>query len=777
MHGNLAFRSRASALALAGVMVWSGDASAQQRGIGIEEVVVTAERRTEDLQTSALSATVLNAADLENKSVYGLTALQFAAPGLYIADYSSANTFNIRGIGQSTVNFEYPNGVQIYRDGVPTLTGYFQNSPYFDLAGVEVLRGPQGVSAGKSAAAGAVFIRTRDPELDELGGELMLGFGDYGRFEGTGVLNVPLTDTMALRLAYHGERFDSYFDSVDAGPSLGTDFAGGPPFGSDDKELDTLRIGLLWQPTEAFRAVFKIDFDDLYLGNHAVTYIDPVTADLQDIRAVRANGSNTYEDEGERSSLKLSYSFDNGVQLNSLTGYSTVTTTANWHWNGDNPVVEGWRSHGDFTNWSQEVNIVSADDQRFRWLAGIFWQYYNSDFPANWDAGLGYDYDDDAFQDLGVPYDRDEYNLAFFGQVAFDFTDALELQVGARWSDYRSEQDTGIGWSYNLYQLFFGPLPPDAPPPDANGHGVVITDFNHDEYDEDEVDWKFNLNYNVSDTQFVYGLVSRGHTTGGLNVLNNDFSPDGSRDPFDPMIVINYEAGWKGAFFSQQLLTQTSIYYQTYEDYQAGFASRAPNATPLSQISQAQNAETESTIWGIEVGAQALLDDWSIDLGFAYSKSELGSFGLIENIFFPLHGPQDIDLKGNSTPFAPEVTGNVGIARTFRFGGGSGWTMTPRIDVAYRGDAYSSLFQGPGSYMDSVTLTNVQLRVEYGPWWANFSCTNCTDEEYAAAKQDVNVNAEIPGVWEPNPASDFYWYSTVYGAPPRTLGVRMGRSF
>ena len=133
----------------------------------IETVVITAERRTEDLQTSAISASVLGAVELENKSVYGLTGLQFAVPGLYIADYSSANTFNIRGIGQSSVNFEYPNGVQIYRDGVPTLTGYFQNSPYFDLASVEVLRGPQGVSAGKSAAAGAVFIRTRDPELDD----------------------------------------------------------------------------------------------------------------------------------------------------------------------------------------------------------------------------------------------------------------------------------------------------------------------------------------------------------------------------------------------------------------------------------------------------------------------------------------------------------------------------------------------------------------------------------------------------------------------------------
>src|SRR6185369_16738831 len=95
-----------------------------------------------------------------------------------ISDYASANTFNIRGIGQAQVDIDLPSGVVIYRDGVPTLTGYFQNAPYYDIASVEVLRGPQGTFVGKSAAAGAVFIRTRDPELGSTGGDLTLGAGN-----------------------------------------------------------------------------------------------------------------------------------------------------------------------------------------------------------------------------------------------------------------------------------------------------------------------------------------------------------------------------------------------------------------------------------------------------------------------------------------------------------------------------------------------------------------------------------------------------------------------
>ena len=179
-----------------------------------------------------------------------------------------------------------------------------------------------------------------------------------------------------------------------------------------------------------------------------------------------------------------------------------------------------------------------------------------------------------------MPYDRDEFNYAVFGQVAYDLTEVLELQLGARWSKYRSEQDTSVGFSYSYWTTFFGPLPPGSAPPDANGNGVVLFDPKHDEYDEDETDWKVNLNYTLSDTQFLYALIARGHTTGGLNVLNNDFSADDSRDPFGPMTVVSYEAGWKSTFFEGQVLTQTDIYYQTYEDYQAGFASVGAERDP-----------------------------------------------------------------------------------------------------------------------------------------------------------------------------------------------------
>ena len=131
----------------------------------IETVVVTAERRDVDLQKTTLAATVLNAEDLTKKNVISLTSLQYAAPGITINDYGSANVFNMRGVGREAVDVEIPSGVAIYRDGVPTLAGYFQGEPYYDMAGIEVLRGPQGTFAGQSASGGALFIRTANPSL------------------------------------------------------------------------------------------------------------------------------------------------------------------------------------------------------------------------------------------------------------------------------------------------------------------------------------------------------------------------------------------------------------------------------------------------------------------------------------------------------------------------------------------------------------------------------------------------------------------------------------
>lgn len=761
------FWSRASVLALGTGAFLAGVPAAAQSAddsTAVGGLVITAERRTQDMQTAPISATVLNERMLEDKGVVNLTTLQYAAPGVQISDYSSANTFNIRGIGQSQVDIDLPSGVVIYRDGVPTLTGYFQNAPYYDMAGVEVLRGPQGTFAGKSAAAGAVFIRTNDPSLNGFSGSLQGGLGNYDFFEMTGIVNIPITDTLAFRAAFHRETRSSLFDSLTSNPLPGNDNAGGPLQGDDNRDLDSLRLGLLWAPTNNFTATWKLDLDDLDFGSHATSgfcvlgvsepgLCSDFTPGVEEpISDPVVTGPHGYTDRGARSSLRLAYEFDNGVQLNSLTGYATVTTTANWDSNGSNPNPSAFLSHGDFMNWSQEVNLLSPDDQRFRWTVGAFWQSYLNHIPDHTQNGFELNVADDPPTLLSTPWEKDEIWYAVFGQVEFDLTERLEMQLGARWGHYEFDQFTQL-------ILFEDPNIPFLEPV-----GGVRQSF-----EQDSTDWKVALNYQATEDHFVYGIISRGHTPGSINIFPSPFTPvTGEHTPYEEMEVINYEIGWKGAFFNRQLQTQLNIYYQTFEGYQANFSLQTPGIPAIDTVGEFKNAQTESVIQGIEFGAQGYFGNWVFDAGFAYSESELGSFGIVQDIFAPVYGgPANIELDGASTPFAPEWTGNFGVGYTFNVSNSQlsePMRVTPRIDVAYRGDSYANLFQNRATLLEGQTLLNASLRIDAGDWDIMFWGSNLTDERYAAAKQNVTgVNGFIEGI--------------VYMAPPRLFGVRVGRSF
>jgi iron complex outermembrane recepter protein len=204
MRQVLRLRSSRLALAINSTLVAMGSLAAVQDAAAqdtLEEIVVTAQRRVENLQDVPIAASVLTGEMLADKGVNNIVELQYVAPGFTVADYGSANVLNIRGIGRSAVDIELPSGVVVYRDGFPTFPGYFQNEPYFDVASIEILRGPQGTFAGKSAAGGAILIRTASPELDEVSGNVEAEIGNYDYWGATGVINVPLGDTFAVRAA------------------------------------------------------------------------------------------------------------------------------------------------------------------------------------------------------------------------------------------------------------------------------------------------------------------------------------------------------------------------------------------------------------------------------------------------------------------------------------------------------------------------------------------------------------------------------------------------
>ncbi len=807
----LALTVLGASLASAGSAL-GADATDNKSSATVAPLVVTAERRVENEQTTAISATVLDQKMLEAKSVIGLTTLQYAAPGIQISDYASANTFNIRGIGQSQVDIDLPSGVVIYRDGVPTLTGYFQNAPYYDMASVEVLRGPQGTFGGKSASAGAVFIRTNDPKLDSYSGDIILGAGNRDFFEGTGVVNIPFGQTLALRLDVHSEARGSLFDSITSNPLPGglavTGISGGPFKGDDNRRLLSGRFGILWEPNDQFRAVLKTDVDYLHFGSHSTTGFDPATGLQQNPEDTISNGPNTYTDKGVRSSLNISYDFGGGYKFSSLTGFSTVKTRADWDINGANPYAFYFKSGGKFTNYSQEFNLTSPADRKISWVGGLFLQRYINAIPSSPQPGFSFTVNNQVFlNQLGLgflypsvvgpdavlessPWSKKEWNLAGFGQVDYKITDALDLQLGGRVGYYEFTQFT----DFLLYPGTLNiPLEGTAADPLPLGH--------HQRYSENSFDWKVNLSYKFNPDQYIYALVSKGHTPGSINLGFTGVSAD--HQVYKPMDVINFEAGWKATFLGGQLTTQLDGYYQTFKNYQAFFgvpaaAGSPPELAAIDSLFQARNALTTSVIYGMEAGAQGHFGDLEVDAGLALFKSRLGSFGSVNDPFCPLYSfdaactmintaskyygvygtTATINENGAETPFSPTVTANAGAAYTFHLDQAkSGLTMTPRFDVSYRTDSYANLFHNPSTLLAGGFLVNASLNFAQGPWTASVWATNLLNRIYAGAKQNVTGDPGSPGSQEGDYFAGPHVTGIVYLAPPRLFGVRLERSF
>jgi iron complex outermembrane receptor protein len=613
----------------------------------------------------------------------------------------------------------------IYRDGAPTIAGYFQNEPYYDIDAIEVFRGPQGTFVGKSAAGGAVFVNTKDPDLDGFSGSVEGNVGDFDLLEFTGIVNVPVSDTFALRLGYkHFER-DHFYESITG------DYSGHP----GEADNNSFRASALWQPSDSLRGVLKIDYSDLDFGGNVTTRYgeDP-------LGNVEQNAAFAYTDESLRAVLDIKYTTSGGTTFSSLTGYQDVDTVNNLDVNATDPLYYEFHSKANVKIYSQEFNLISPDDQRFGWVLGAFYQRTEARIP-DWTDG-GFNFIGNGFPPdypwATSPWNKDEDEWAVFAHVSFDLTAALELEVGARYSDYQMEQETE--WLLSV-----------AGQPPVPGNDGVFPFFpaspggDRQDLSEDSVDGQVSLNWTVSDEHFLYGLVSRGHVTGGVNLFPPFLA-------YDEMEVINFETGWKATWADDRFRTQFTLYYEDFKDYQANFSD--PTVGGINNPTN-RNADTTSHLWGMELSGQARFGGFSLDFGAAYLDSELGTF---QDVVDPFRLPPDnvVNLSGAEVPFAPNVTGNIGLAYAIPLGDLS---LTPRVDVSYSGETQGALWDSPLVTIQARTLVNGQLTLTPASdrWSAELWVTNARDKHYVSGIQN---NATL-----------------YYAAPPRQYGLRAKFNF
>ncbi len=750
----LAFTSGSAAIAQTAT-TQTGDVQPAAATDSSQDIVVTALRRNDKLSQTPIAASVLSGSDLANKGVVNIDALQFAVPSVVVNNFGQGLEFNVRGIGKAEHNSQTTTGVITYRDGVPTFPGYFQEEPYFDIANIQILRGPQGTSVGQNATGGAVFANTNDPIIGGgTHGYFAASYGNYNDLSGQGAVNLPISDTFAARVAFSGERRDGFYHIT--GP-------GGAPYTGNNGSVRSIagRISFLWKPTDRLSILSKTDLDYLDMGAYPA---DPFTnrfktltlaggtvanPNYRDLFDITANMPQEARDKFVRTVLKIDYEFVGGIKFRSITGFQNGNTLYRADLDGTNaaanvaatPTAPARKNYIFFdttteTQFSQEFNLISPDNQRLTWLIGAFglWNTYFWLPPYQFviDAPA-------AGQPLGTTAAQytlqgrnPERSLAVFGQVGFKITPRLTLDLGGR---YTASQSTNHV--------------------DINQNGLRLRDDQH--ITSDNFSYKASLGWVIDRNNYLYGFVATGFRPGGINV------PVGSglaTPPFQPEKVRSYEAGWKANFAGGRIHTTIDGFYNDYQNFQVivGYPT-------LPVFGFEINVPGTTKIYGFEAEADLKASNFTFDAGINVLHSELAQFYALDTRTggsfapcSPTTGPATatcLNLKGREQTYAPNLTFNLGASYEHRFANGD--TLTPRVNFGHIAAQWATLFENAaqGDRLDARNILGAQVAWQHKTWTVTAYGTNLTDQHYVAA---LNSGLDFAG-------------------PPRQYGVKVLKTF
>ena len=695
----------------------ASDASSTGQGpsaVALQEVVITAEKRTTNLQQTPIAATVLTGNQLLNSGVITVDQLETVSPSMAVDSFGQGDEFNIRGIGKGEHNTQTQAGVITYRNGVASFPGYLEDEPFYDISSIEVLRGPQGTFAGENSTGGAVYITEASPNFNGLNGYVMGQYGNYNDTMLQGAVNLPVSDTVAARIAFYDEYRDTFFHLT--GPYFG---------GNGSLKQSSLRFSLLWRPSDKLSALWQTTYSYVNNGGYPAS---PATATTP-LFDVTVNGPQAAIDQIARSTLNINYRMDGGITLRSITGVQWGRSVYKADLDGTDLLNYTFKDLVPGEMYSQEFDLISPEKGFLTWVTGIYYQGLDYSYPYLQGFYIGYPPGSfDEYIEGKVPNDT----AAAFGQLGFHFSHGVKFQIGARYS-----------WNDSTNRVY-----------------IVIPQFFYNQPDhqtehDDRLTGKADLSWAVNDNNYLYGFVATGYKQGGLN------TPIGTQlqQPFRAEYVTDYELGWKASALDDHLRTQLDGYYDKFHNFQVSIADPMLPTQTLEV-----NNPSPTTLYGIELSVQAVLGHLSLDANVGWERSSLGSFFANDprvpgvTTCDPQMGPATpacVDLSGHPQSYAPALTYNFGPQYVIYLPGDS--TLTMRANYSHVGAQWATLFQNAalGDYLGARNLLSAQVEYGRGNWVLTAYGTNLTDEDYVAAMD-----------------SGLRW-----AGPPRQYGVRIMRTF
>ncbi len=676
----------------------------------IEEVIVTARKKSESVQDVPISIAAFDANSIRENGFSDTLSIDEKVPNLEIKTFGGQPNIFIRGVGNNDYNATTVSPVSIYVDDVVMgLTGS-QISQIYDLERIEVLRGPQGTLFGRNSTGGAIAFHANKPVAQFQSG-ISATLGNYDRRDFEGYVNLPLIeDRLMVRLAaktdYNEGDRENMFDGKDANAI----------------EAHAGRVSVRYLPSDKLQVDFNIhlhaDRSDFKQGKPVGTfpantsvlgYADPFPGNTEKLNF---NGKNRHYIDAEGALLKLEYDLGE-TTLKSITAIENSETDYCGDFDHSPLSLDEICFETDGDQFSQEFNINMTLSDQADLVAGVF--YLKEDLQYDTFANLFGALPVGVAVPLLAGSERETTTYALFSELNYDAGNGWSINAGIRYTYEEKDADLFSSVVLNL----FDPTAPDIAPIPIIPRTKLADDWS-------AVSGRLAVDYKFNKDVMVYGSISRGFKSGGFN-LGSFFDPN-ELTTVDPEYLIAYELGLKSTLMDNRLQLNLATFYYDYSELQVlTFVSGSTPANPL--VFALENA-ADAEIYGVELEVKAFpMDGLELSMGVGYLDTQYKDF----------NSTVGGDLSGNALPGAPELNINLALAYDIQLS--SGMTLRLQGDYSYTDERYFNSFEQEAisSRGDHELLgARVSLLSEDGTWDVALWGRNLADEDYVVDSTDLS---------------------------------------
>lgn len=626
----------------------------------LEEVIVTSERRSANVQDTSIAISVMDSAKLKDNGVSDITEIANFSPSLDVNTRGTSNNIAIRGVMSSDVGAIADPAVAFNVDGV-----YVQRSAgniMYDLERVEVLRGPQGSLYGRNATAGAINVVTAKPGK-EFEASVSADLGSYSKVKTEGMINLPLTDQLSFRAAFLNEDRDGFRDN---GPWIDED--------GDDADNVAVRAHLLYEPIENLSMLFTAEYTRREgvgrVGAQVNTYED-------DAREFPLNTESEIDLKGNFYRFEVAYDFDWGT-LKYIGSYKNhhqfevADTDGSANFNLMSRGTTSYTANSESETETHEISL-GGENEKLTWQAGMFYLHEDLiDLDQLIQAAPGL-----MLFNFNYP-DTDITSKAIFGQASYNLREDIRVTIGGRYSeDEKSRKGAQT-------MINFGPFGP------MFGSYTVIPQNKEGEWNA--TTWSIGLDWFVLEDSMLYAKVGTGYKSGGFNELS----------VYDEENVLAYEIGAKNRFWGGQVQLNAALFYYDFDDQQV--------SQFIQNVGEVISNAGESEVTGLEIELEMMLEHGGrLDFGLTYLDTQYGDVIMADS-----HGDNQ-NVEGHPLLFSAEW----GVALGYEYS----WTLpaaelTARLQSRYQSETTLDPFDTEVAKQDAYTKTDALLTYndDEGDW-------------------------------------------------------------